>query len=85
MSAGCEFGVLGLAVMGQNLARNVARNGIPVAVYNRTTERTERFLSEFGPEGPITGTRTIPELVAVDPARRARSCSWCRRGGRSIR
>ena len=65
MSAGSEFGVLGLAVMGQNLARNVARNGIPVAVYNRTTERTERFLSEFGPEGPITGTRTIPELVAA--------------------
>jgi 6-phosphogluconate dehydrogenase len=65
LSAGCEFGVLGLAVMGQNLARNVARNGIPVAVYNRTTERTERFLSEFGAEGPITGTRTIPELVAA--------------------
>ena len=65
MSAACEFGVLGLAVMGQNLARNVARNGIPVAVYNRTTERTERFLAEFADEGPITGTRTIPELVAA--------------------
>ena len=72
MSAECDFGVLGLAVMGQNLARNIARHGIPVAVYNRTTERTERFLAAFGPEGPITATRTIEELVpAIRPPARS--------------
>ena len=34
-----HFGLTGLAVMGQNLARNVARNGFPVVVHNRTTEK----------------------------------------------
>ncbi|MDQ3699511.1 MAG: NADP-dependent phosphogluconate dehydrogenase, partial [Chloroflexota bacterium] len=65
-----EFGVLGLAVMGQNLARNVARHGTPVAVYNRTTERTEHFHAAFGQEGPITPARTIEEFVrAIRPPR----------------
>jgi 6-phosphogluconate dehydrogenase len=58
-----RIGVLGLAVMGQNLARNIARHGIPVAVYNRTTERTEQFAKDFGHEGPITPTRTVEEFV----------------------
>ncbi|HEV2123784.1 MAG TPA: NADP-dependent phosphogluconate dehydrogenase [Chloroflexota bacterium] len=58
-----RIGVLGLAVMGQNLARNIARHGIPVAVYNRTSERTEQFAKEFGHEGPITPTRTVQEFV----------------------
>ena len=60
-----RFGVLGLAVMGQNLARNVAHHGIPVAVYNRTTARTEQFAAAFGHEGPITPTRTLGEFVAA--------------------
>jgi 6-phosphogluconate dehydrogenase len=45
------FGVFGLAVMGQNLARNVAARGAPVAVYNRTPARTERMMAEHGGEG----------------------------------
>lgn len=70
MPGECDFGVLGLAVMGQNLARNIARHGIPVAVFNRTTERTERFQAAFGHEGPITATRTIEELVqSIRPPR----------------
>ncbi|MFM7470563.1 MAG: NAD(P)-binding domain-containing protein, partial [Nodosilinea sp.] len=39
-----SFGVIGLAVMGENLALNVERNGFPVAVYNRTAEVTQRFM-----------------------------------------
>jgi 6-phosphogluconate dehydrogenase len=35
--------------MGQNLARNVARHGFPIAVHNRTTEKTRDFVNEYGP------------------------------------
>jgi 6-phosphogluconate dehydrogenase len=61
----CQFGVTGLAVMGANLARNIARHGFSVAVHNRTTERTERFYEQFGSEGAITPTRSIQEFVAA--------------------
>lgn len=39
-----SFGVIGLAVMGENLALNVERNGFPVAVYNRSREKTDAFM-----------------------------------------
>jgi 6-phosphogluconate dehydrogenase len=60
-----QFGITGLAVMGANLARNVAHHGIPIAVHNRTIARTEQFMSEHGSEGPITAARSVPELVAA--------------------
>ncbi len=41
----CDFGLIGLAVMGQNLVLNVERNGFSVAVYNRTAARTEEFMA----------------------------------------
>jgi 6-phosphogluconate dehydrogenase len=41
-----SFGVIGLAVMGENLALNVERNGFPVAVYNRTPEKTDAFMHQ---------------------------------------
>jgi 6-phosphogluconate dehydrogenase len=50
--------------MGQNLARNLAGKGIAVSVYNRTTARTDAFLSEHAGEGPISGARSVEELVA---------------------
>src|ERR671936_1305714 len=65
MAGECHFGVTGLAVMGQNLARNVARHGFPVAVHKRTTARTDEFYAAYGDEGPITPTRTIEEFVAA--------------------
>jgi 6-phosphogluconate dehydrogenase len=65
MTGNARFAVTGLAVMGANLARNVARHGIPVAVHNRTTARTDQFMAEFGAEGDITGTRSNDELVAA--------------------
>src|ERR671939_809124 len=65
MAGECQFGVTGLAVMGQNLARNVAGHGFPVAVHNRTTARTDEFYAVYGDEGPITPTRTIEEFVAA--------------------
>lgn len=40
-----SFGLIGLAVMGENLALNVERNGFPIAVYNRTSATTEKFMA----------------------------------------
>lgn len=59
-----HFGLTGLAVMGQNLARNVARNGFPIVVHNRTQEKTVAFVNEFGHEGPLFGSTTIEDFVA---------------------
>lgn len=70
MAGESRLGIMGLAVMGQNLARNVAHHAIPVAVYNRTTERTEEFYDAHRQEGPIIATRTIEEFVqAIVPPR----------------
>ena len=60
-----DIGLIGLAVMGQNLVLNMDDNGYAVAVYNRTTEKTDAFLA-----GPAAGTKVIPtstldELVAT--------------------
>jgi len=60
----CDIGVIGLAVMGQNLALNLERNGYQVAVYNRTSERTRQFLTERGQEKRLVGCETLAELAA---------------------
>jgi 6-phosphogluconate dehydrogenase len=64
MTTDRHFGITGLATMGANLARNVARHGIPIAVHNRTTSRMQRFVEEYGSEGPITGSESIQDCVA---------------------
>lgn len=65
-----HFGLTGLAVMGQNLARNVAHKGFPIAVHNRTTEKTERFLQEHRHEGQFVGSASVEEFVgALTPPR----------------
>ena len=51
--------------MGQNLARNVAHKGFPIAVHNRTTEKTDLFLEEHGGEGQIVGSQSVEEFVAA--------------------
>jgi 6-phosphogluconate dehydrogenase len=67
---GSRFGVIGLATMGQNLARNIARHGIPVAVFNRTTAKTLAFRDQFGHEGPITAAESLDDLVqSIEPPR----------------
>jgi 6-phosphogluconate dehydrogenase len=59
-----SFGVFGLAVMGQNLARNVASRGVSVAVYNRTPTRTRRMMEEHGSEGRFVPAYDIPSFAA---------------------
>ena len=44
---GQAFGVIGLEVMGRNIALNIERNGFPIAVYNRTYAKTEHFINEL--------------------------------------
>src|SRR4051812_8960924 len=66
-----HVGVTGLAVMGANLARNIARRGVPVAVHNRTAARTHEFLEHYGEEGAFTGCDTLEAFVAaLKPPRR---------------
>src|SRR4051812_46563653 len=60
-----QIGLTGLAVMGANLARNIARHGYSIAVHNRTASKTEEFVAEFGHEGAITGTGSVEEFVAA--------------------
>lgn len=59
-----QIGVVGLAVMGSNLARNFASRGHRVAVYNRTTAKTKAFMEEFGDTGAFVPSETIEEFVA---------------------
>ena len=47
MGAKGKIGLIGLAVMGANLARNLAGHGISTVVYNRSHDKTENFLKEF--------------------------------------
>ena len=58
-----SFGVIGLAVMGENLALNVERNGFPVAVYNRTSEKTDAFMAERAQGKNVKATYSLEDFV----------------------
>ncbi|MFF1605166.1 NADP-dependent phosphogluconate dehydrogenase [Streptomyces mirabilis] len=64
MTTTAHVGVTGLAVMGRNLARNLARNGYTVAVHNRTPARTNALVEQFGDEGTFVPAKSAKELVA---------------------
>lgn len=59
----CDIGVVGLAVMGQNLVLNIESKGFSVAVYNRTEETTRKFLEHRTRDKSILGTYSLEELV----------------------
>ena len=59
-----DIGLIGLAVMGENLVLNMANHGFTVAVYNRTTSRVDHFLAGRAQGKPIVGAHTPEELVA---------------------
>jgi 6-phosphogluconate dehydrogenase len=59
-----DIGLVGLAVMGQNLALNIADHGFRISVYNRTTEKTEKFVADHPvTPGGVVGTKTLEEFV----------------------
>jgi 6-phosphogluconate dehydrogenase len=66
-----QLAVIGLSTMGANLARNAARNGATVTVYNRTTEKAEQFMALHGNEGKFVLATTLPEVVQSMKAPRA--------------
>ena len=60
-----DIGLVGLAVMGQNLALNIADHGFQISVYNRTTETMEKFLAENpNTPGGLVGEATLEGFVA---------------------
>jgi 6-phosphogluconate dehydrogenase len=61
-----DIGVVGMAVMGQNLAMNMANHGFTVAVYNRTTAKTDEFVAA-NPGASLVPSATIEEFVASIP------------------
>lgn len=65
MSTSSDIGLVGLAVMGQNLALNIADHGFRISVFNRTASKTHSFVAEH-PDTPggLTGHDTLEEFVA---------------------
>jgi 6-phosphogluconate dehydrogenase len=62
--AAADIGVTGLAVMGRNLARNLARHGHAVALHNRSPQRTAALVEEHGDEGTFVASESMPDFVA---------------------
>ena len=59
-----DIGIVGMATMGANLARNFARRGHTVSVYNRSASRTEDVVRWYGYEGDFRPATTVEEFVA---------------------
>ena len=62
-TATCDFGLIGLAVMGENLALNVESRGFQVAVYNRTTSKVDALLAGRGKGKRFVGCHSVEDLV----------------------
>ncbi|WP_222272734.1 NADP-dependent phosphogluconate dehydrogenase [Modestobacter marinus] len=58
-----QIGVTGLAVMGANLARNLARHGHQVVLHNRSQSRTDALVAQHGSEGDFVPTTSMQEFV----------------------
>ena len=68
--AGAQFGMIGLAVMGRNLALNIEEHGFPVAVWDRVPEVVDQFI-EQNKGKKFTGTKALPDFVkAIERPRR---------------
>ena len=60
-----DLGVIGLGVMGENLALNVADHGFRVALWNQTVAKVDRFVEKHGDSGRWIGAKTLEELAAT--------------------
>jgi len=58
-----SFGLIGLAVMGENLALNVERNGFPITVYNRSREKTDAFMANRAQGKQVKAAYSLEEFV----------------------
>src|SRR5881227_708305 len=59
----CDIGLIGLAVMGQNLVLNMNDHGYRVAVFNRTVSKVDAFIHKEAAGTQVVGTHSIEELV----------------------
>ncbi len=59
-----DIGVVGMAVMGSNLARNMASKGFTTAIFNRTYAKTKTVMDEHGHEGDFVPSETIEDFIA---------------------
>ncbi|MGD8625525.1 MAG: decarboxylating NADP(+)-dependent phosphogluconate dehydrogenase [Anaerolineae bacterium] len=77
-----DIGVIGLAVMGENLILNMESHGFTVAAYNRTVSKVDRFVQGRARDKNIIGTRTIEEFV--DSLRQPRRAMLMIKAGKPI-
>src|ERR1700722_4946459 len=68
--ATCDIGLIGLAVMGQNLVLNMNDHGFKVAVFNRTVSKVDDFLADEAKGTDVVGAHSIEELTS--PLKRPR-------------
>jgi len=61
----CDIGLIGLAVMGQNLVLNMNDHGYKVAVFNRTVSKVDEFLADAAKGTNVAGAHSIEEFVAM--------------------
>src|SRR3981189_3129247 len=64
-SAAADIGLIGLAVMGENLVLNMESHGHTVAVFNRTTSKVDEFVAGRAKGKNIVGTHSVKELVSA--------------------
>jgi 6-phosphogluconate dehydrogenase len=63
--ASCDIGLIGLAVMGQNLVLNMNDHGFKVAVFNRTVSKVDDFLADEAKGTEVVGAHSIEELTGL--------------------
>src|SRR5258708_8447486 len=65
MAATCDIGLIGLAVMGQNLVLNMNDHGFKVAVFNRTVSKVDDFVTHEAKGTNVVGAHSIKEFVGL--------------------
>lgn len=71
MPTKAQIGLIGLGVMGENLALNIERNGYPIAIWNRTVERVDEFINGRGKGKQVFGYHDPKEFVqAIEKPRK---------------
>ena len=82
MAGNADIGLIGLAVMGQNLVLNMNDHGYKVAVFNRTTSKVDAFLEGPAKGTDVVGTHSLKELVGA--LKRPRKVMMMIRAGSSV-
>lgn len=77
-----EIGLIGLAVMGENLVMNMESKGFTIAVYNRSTEKVDKFINGRAKGKKIIGCRSVEELVQA--LEKPRKVMMMIRAGRAV-